>query len=1015
MKLLYCLIISFLIGCYWHVSAQEEIRFNYLGSENGANIGSVSCMLQDRSGYIWVGTAEGLLRYDGNAMVAYVHNENDSTTISNSKIDCMFEDSLNTIWVGTYFGLSKFNPITKNFTNYYFDKWSASMESSVVTGIMQDNKGMLWVATGTGIYITDPSNPHFSLVKSFSEDHYGWLIHGMETAQGGRVFVLMDTALLYTDDYGSSFKTAVNYNLSGKHFFSELYKDIKDGNLWFGAYGSLVAYNFNQKTFEIKKYALDSATGGYSNNLANDFCRLNDSIMLAGCLFGGGHSGGLVFLNTKRNTFRNYLPNKENPSSLSNQNVTCIMKDRQNTFWIGTNLGINSFNLRQLNFHWILSENCKAAGLHYFTFRQLCYDGGLWIGTVSSGLVEYTTYNQSFSWYHTPISESDNRHKNAIYSMYPDKNILWLGIGRGFTRFNIASHAFDTTTITVPELKGLYSNTPRGISKDSSGNYWFGTYNMGVFSYNPLTGKGVHYLGRDTILTTKYRNYIKCLSIDNKGNKWVGTYNDGFYRIDAVTGQISWNEPDDKKAMIIQRGLINDICCDASGNVFIATQGDGLVVYNMDTKLFRAVRNNKWAEDNEIKKIVEYEKGVLWLATRKGLSCWDLNKNTFRNFPEGMRLADMISVTGCASPDGTIYFGGDDELLYFNPNRLTESSPYVHPEVTSVSVMNKEYLSDITKPLFLSYRDNFVSFTFSAFDFLNEKGDQFAYYLEGFDKDWNYCGSRHFAEYTNLPGGNYILKLKVQTADGTRIECTHPLYLHVTTPYWKTWWFIFLCGLAAFALGYLFFYMQMQRKLEAERLRARLARDLHDDIGSSLSSISILSDMAVKNSTSEETQFIFNKISESSHKTMESMKDIVWTVNPENDEMESLFTRMRMYCSEVLEPQGIECDFKPSAEIENVKIPMEKRRNVYLIFKEVINNIAKYSKATNVRISIIKFENKIEMKIKDNGIGFNSAETSDKGNGMKNMNERARLLDGRLTILSKEGDGTMVTLIFPLT
>jgi signal transduction histidine kinase len=226
-----------------------------------------------------------------------------------------------------------------------------------------------------------------------------------------------------------------------------------------------------------------------------------------------------------------------------------------------------------------------------------------------------------------------------------------------------------------------------------------------------------------------------------------------------------------------------------------------------------------------------------------------------------------------------------------------------------------------------------------------------------------------------------------------------------------------LCGIAAFALGYLFYYLKMQRKLEAERLRTRLARDLHDDIGSSLSSISILSDMAGKNGPAslEETQLIFNKISESSHKTMESMKDIVWTVNPENDAVESLLTRMRIYCSEILESKGVEYDFKADKDVEDVKLAMEQRRNFYLIFKEAINNVAKYSKCGKVTIAIYKTEDKIGMKITDDGIGFDVAGAMNKGNGLKNMKERAKLMNGNFTIESTMRKGTSTTLVFPLT
>jgi two-component sensor histidine kinase len=505
--------------------------------------------------------------------------------------------------------------------------------------------------------------------------------------------------------------------------------------------------------------------------------------------------------------------------------------------------------------------------------------------------------------------------------------------------------------------------------------------------------------------------------VDGEGNKWAGTYEDGFYRMDAGTNQINWNIPSDKQATVMQRGWINDIYCDKTGNAYIATKGDGLIIYTASTKTFRTIKNNKWTEDNNLKKIVEDAKGNLWMATGKGLSCWDLKNNTFSNYPEGMQLASMDNVTGCTSPDGTVYFAGADEILYFNPDNLAEISPYVHPEVTSVKVMNKEYLSDITQPLFLSYRDNFISFAFSAFDFINEKGDQFAYCLEGFDNDWNYCGNRHFAEYTNLPGGNYTLKLKVQNANGEWIETIHPVILHITTPYWKTWWFFMLCGVAAFALGYQFYYLKMQRKLEAERLRTRLARDLHDDIGSSLSSISMISKMALKNTpdSKEETQFIFNKISESSHKTMESMNDIVWIVNPENDLMDSLLIRMRMYFSELLESKGVKYNFIAAEEVGKVKLDMDQRKNFYLIFKEALNNLTKYSGCTEVMVKILIEGDKILMEIKDNGLGFYPDDVSAKGNGLKNMKERAKMLKGMLTIESKLGQGTTIKLVLPIT
>ncbi len=396
----------------------------------------------------------------------------------------------------------------------------------------------------------------------------------MATTANGRVFAIMDTVLLYSDDYGNSFRVAVNYTLSGRRFFSELYYDKSDGQLWFGTYGNSTAYKLDPKTFETKKYIIESSDTIHFGYTTDAFCRLNDSIMMVGCLFGQRNSeGSLAFLNIRRSTTRNYVRQSENPFSLISANIHCILRDCQNTFWIGTDVGINRFNLQQLNFHWISTGYYKLPGLEGFSIRQMCYDKSLWLGTYGQGLVEYTPSTQKISWYPPPSSTPDEKNKAIVFSIYPCHDTLWIGVRGGFTRFDINTHKYDLVNSAIPELKELYSNTARGIGKDNTGTFWFGTYFGDVFSYNPVTNIGVHYTGRDTNLTTKYRNHIRCLKVDVVGNKWIGTYEDGFYRMDAETKQISWNIPGDKKAAVIQRGAINDIYCDNIGNTYIATPG----------------------------------------------------------------------------------------------------------------------------------------------------------------------------------------------------------------------------------------------------------------------------------------------------------------------------------------------------------------------------------------------------------------------------------------------------------
>jgi len=1013
-------IIIFLLGATILSKAQDEIRFSHLKVEDGLPDKIVYCMLQDSRGYVWIGTESGLARFDGNNMVRYYHSDKDSTSLANDRVNCMYQDSLHTIWIGTDFGLSHFDPVKKRFINYYFEKWSAKFGNNNITNIAQDNRGMLWVSTNTGIYTADPANPQFTLIKSVSEkDYYGPLIHGIKCTSAGRMFILMDTALLYSDDYCKTLKPVINTKkYKGSGLFTMLYQDKKDGDLWFGDYKNEGTFRVNPTSLTSTMYSLDTLHDYAQRFITYDFCRLNDTIMMVGTLYGydNKYAGGLFFLNTKTHLYWAYYPETNNSFSLSNNRIWCMFKDNQNNIWLGTENGINRFNYRELYFHWSITNNWGIDGLTGTNIVDMCTDktGNIWMGTSGDGLIGYSPCTNKFSRYHFPFSKTDAKRRNTLFDLYPAGDTIYIGEGGGYSMFKIKTYTFDTVSKPIPELQGLYRNTARGIARDKNGIFWFGTYSAGLYSYDPITNTGKHYFEGDTSFASYHRNYIKSMAIDTEGNKWVGTYEDGFYCIKAKTNSVTWNEPGDKKSEVITRGWIYDISCDNAGNTYMATQRDGIIVYNDHTKKFRNIRNDKWPEDNKIRKIVYSKNGVVWLATCKGLSCWDLNDNRFLYYPEASKISTMNEITGCASQNGEIYFAGGSQLLHFNTKEINDPLPEIHPEITSISIMNKEYLEDISKPLYVNYYDNIISFTFSAFDFQNESQDQFAYYLEGFNNDWNYCRDRHFASYTNLPGGDYVLHLKVQDVNGDWTETAHPISIHVTTPYWKTWWFFTFCGLIIFALGSLFYYLRIQREIEAEKLRKRLARDLHDDIGSSLSSIFMISKMAMKNKppTEEENQFIFNKISESSHKTMESMNDIVWIVNPENDSVELLLTRMRMHYSEIMELKGIEYSFNVTGKIGDVNLYMEQRRNFYLIFKEAVNNLAKYSKCSASSVTISIKGKEIEMNIADNGIGFNTADASTAGNGLKNMKDRAKLLNGKLSIESKEGQGTSIALIF---
>jgi len=315
---------------------------------------------------------------------------------------------------------------------------------------------------------------------------------------------------------------------------------------------------------------------------------------------------------------------------------------------------------------------------------------------------------------------------------------------------------------------------------------------------------------------------------------------------------------------------------------------------------------------------------------------------------------------------------------------------------------------ETTKEIKLSYRENVFSFTFAALNFVHPENNKYAYKLDGFDKDWNYTdASKRFANYTNLDAGEYIFMVKGSNNDGVWNETPTTLHLIITPPYWKTWWFRLLVILSLAGIIYALVRNRLNQILKLQRIRNKIASDLHDDVGSTLSSISIFSELAKQQS--KEVTPLLNQIGENARNMLDTMADIVWTINPENDNFEKIILRMRSFAYNLLGAKNIAFEFDADESISKLKLPMEVRKNLFLIFKEAANNMAKYSEASRALFSIKYSNHQIKFLIRDNGKGFDEA-TVAKGNGLKNMKRRAKEIGAQLLIESGIGDGTTIQL-----
>jgi signal transduction histidine kinase len=305
----------------------------------------------------------------------------------------------------------------------------------------------------------------------------------------------------------------------------------------------------------------------------------------------------------------------------------------------------------------------------------------------------------------------------------------------------------------------------------------------------------------------------------------------------------------------------------------------------------------------------------------------------------------------------------------------------------------------------LRHTENTLQFNFSSLDFDNPEKVSFRYRLEGFDENWMQADARRQANYTNLDAGNYVFTVQVANANGEWLS-SRSFKFKIVPPFYLTFWFLALVGVAILGLVYAFYQYRVGQILKVQEMRNRIAADLHDEVGSTLSSISILSELAVFQRN--ESHQLMEQISENARDTIDKMDDIVWAINPDNDLLFDLESRVKTFAVPLFESKNIDFSIQFGEATQNIKLNLEQRRNVFLILKEAINNLVKYSQARKAAVICTRLNNQLIFNVKDDGIGFDLTAPTDR-NGLKNMRQRAERIGGHLTIESAVGQGTSVT------
>jgi signal transduction histidine kinase len=402
--------------------------------------------------------------------------------------------------------------------------------------------------------------------------------------------------------------------------------------------------------------------------------------------------------------------------------------------------------------------------------------------------------------------------------------------------------------------------------------------------------------------------------------------------------------------------------------------------------------------------MLQDDNGFYWISSDRGINKLDPRSFKVKNYTtaDGLQSNEFNSNAALKTSSGDFYFGGVNGFNVFRPLALREDKTPPTLVLESYAIHDKKFPA--RPSVALAHDENYLSFTFAALEFSAPDKIKYRYRLEGFENEWNDAGNKREATYTNLDPGNYTFQVKAANPDGYWTEPGVSLAITIDPPFWKTWWFTTFMVIVTASLMYAFHRYRLYQSLKVERLRNKIASDLHDEVGSSLTRISIYSDLLQNEKAMGESQGYLKNINALSREVVSTMSDIVWSIDNRSDTMGALVMRMKDYATEVLQSKNIELEFKTDLK-ENVPLDPAQKQNIYLIFKEALNNIVKHAAATRVSVMLSNSDGEFSLQIRDNGKGC-TANISSKGHGLRNMQRRAQAIGGEFYF--KNTDGTTV-------
>ena len=1000
-----------------------SLESEYYSVNDGLSERQINDILLSQFGMVWLATDRGLNRFDGYTFKVFTAdpNNSDSSALSGNRIERIVENKNGHIFILyqnniAFFDI--FDPVSH--TSKKIELHPRLGLKGVPKVINFNNNGEIFILTSSeifdNIYTFDVDSHMFILVARLkgvkNQSSKGATVQLLPIING--FFFINDSneGLKLYDSKGNILKKfdALEFNPGDDNFLYPrhtyfIHQD-KQARIWLSFSNNPGVYIFNPVELEF------TPVGQLPDN--KYFTRIWEdqlgNILLAQTASAGNlpTTEKLFCINTNGQVI-----DFSHLTAASNNIISCAAKDFFNTVFFGIDTGFKIVRNSQAKIKTWLAKNLDQD-------RR----GIIMRGITSDGSNQVYFANEMDHWYALDLETDvlDTLQLNDYYTgetvrftfgnnLIYQNGFLW---GSGTKGDNGLLLKYDVDNCTTKTYD--YPDPIKSMAIDSNGIFWLGCQDKdeqgSLIKFNPDEERFIDFQdmeGGNPFLG----NHPRFILTSTDQTLWIGT-NAGLYHIypgqdslEVYDTRLSENQPSLNNNVVLVIHEAED------GNIWVGTQ-QGLNILNPKEKTIEYFTQEEELASDIVCGILPDDQGNYWISTFNGLSYFDVSEKSFRSFfgADGFSNDEFNIFSYYKDAHGRYYLGGVNGMNAFYPKDLLIEKEIPKPILTKISRYNSwdDSLYTLVADLYGlqeltmgPYDDNF-SFDFSLPIYANSRKNQFRFYMENYDKEWISAGTNHTSRYNKLPAGKYVFHVKGADPNGNWSKESTQIKIIVKQVFYKKWPFI-LFMILLFALAvYLIFQYQVEQKLNVERLRARLSSDLHDELSGLLTGIAMQTDMLSVGVKENSLKDKLKKIGADSRSALSRMNDVIWSVDSRKDKMEELIIRMREHADEILLPLEISYNINTNKIDLNQKMRGRVRQDLYFIYKEIVNNVAKHSNASQVKIDLRNNGQIFKMTVSDNGQGLGNGKSAPKsGQGMKNLKMRARHLNAQLTFLEDDG------------